>query len=779
MKNPASLTRRRTRQRITTLGLSLIGTVVLLIALCIFYIYSLTRTISAESERYVHEVAARVSSTISTHIEDSFTNMHAIAQTCGWLCGGDAAHTGAVHTEHSDTRVNAYLQQMCNYYGFSRMAVITSEGMAHTTARTTGNLMNQACVQAAMRGEDAVSNLQQLPGDANKVIIYAVPLYQGNEIIGALAAAAPLDSLRASLDVETFSGEGFTHIIEPNGAFIFDSSNKNAITGHENYFTMLSEVCRLDRGYTVKQMAQNIAEGKSGVIYYTTIADNGIHKIAAYLPLEISNWYMMCIVPTSATTAQSSDILRLSILVVVLILALFLLLVMFILHTNNRNQAHLAELAYIDPVTGGHSRQWFEQESARRIAAAPAQTYALVSIDIRQFKLINDAFGSIEGNKTLRYIYLCMERHLDSGELATRIAADTFNLLLKNGTPLALTHRLDMMSQEINAYNVHLTQKYYLPLCAGIYVIDEPDLELISIQDRATVARKLTKSAPDSRLMLCAFYTDQERLRMLREKDIDNRMTEALDNREFVVYLQPKVSLQDGYVSSAEALVRWHDPLHGVVSPGEFIPAFERNGFIVTLDRYVFEEVCRLLRRWLDEGYTPVPISVNLSRRHLDDPDFLDVFQAIFLKYDIPAHYIEVELTETLVFENLSELIRIIEKIHHIGFTCSLDDFGSGYSSLNMLKDVPADVLKLDRAFFQGDVHNERGQYIVESVLKLAQKLQMRTVAEGVESPTQVEFLRGAHCDMVQGFTFARPMPVHEFEAIAFSGKPLEPQDVS
>ena len=227
-------------------------------------------------------------------------------------------------------------------------------------------------------------------------------------------------------------------------------------------------------------------------------------------------------------------------------------------------------------------------------------------------------------------------------------------------------------------------------------------------------------------------------------------MQQALENGEFIVYLQPKINLEKIEIVGAEALVRWNSQ-DGLISPGEFIPFFEKNGFIVKLDLYVFDCVCRLLQDWENRGIAPIPISVNLSRNHLLDPQFLKKYEAIQKTYGIASHLLEFELTETVVFENLELLKNVIAQIHAAGFQCSMDDFGSGYSSLNVLKEIPVDILKLDGAFFdkEGD---PRGNDVVETAIELARKLGMKTVAEGVETFTQVEFLRNADCDMVQGY---------------------------
>lgn len=223
------------------------------------------------------------------------------------------------------------------------------------------------------------------------------------------------------------------------------------------------------------------------------------------------------------------------------------------------------------------------------------------------------------------------------------------------------------------------------------------------------------------------------------------------------------------YFDGAEALVRWDDPEWGLVPPNEFIPFFEQNHFIVQVDLYVFEQVCKYMRGWLDAGLVLVPISVNLSKVHLNEQDFLQKFINIRNKYSIPPELLEMELTETILFENVELVVNVVQQIHQMGFQCSIDDFGSGYSSLNLLKDIKADTLKLDKAFFsspKADVPRER--VIIESVVELAKKLSMKTVAEGVETVEQMQFLEEINCDMVQGYVISKPVDVNSFEKMVF-----------
>lgn len=434
-----------------------------------------------------------------------------------------------------------------------------------------------------------------------------------------------------------------------------------------------------------------------------------------------------------------------------------------------RSNAKLLELAFVDPLTKGPNRSKFDMDAGGAILEGAPGDYVLVSLDIRKFKLINDLFGIEMGDRTLRYVYEVLAHHLQEGEFVTRAAADNFCLLLRNDDKLMIINRLDVMAKSINQFNEGLERKYFLSLVFGICPVLDPAMPLTQLLDRANVALKSIKDKGDNRLFACQFYSDLDRQKLMREKEMENRMQDALNNGEFVVYLQPKLSLADNTIAGAEALVRWQDPEHGLIPPDAFIPFFEKNRFIIDVDLYVFEQVCRLLRRWLDAGLTPMPISVNMSRAHLAQSNFLDAYEAVCQAYRVPPELLEIELTETLVFKNPDMLYQVIDQIHRRGYHCSMDDFGSGYSSLNLLKNLRMDTLKLDRAFFTSEnADDSRERDVVTSVIELAEKLSMTTVAEGVETKAQAAFLKEARCDMIQGYVFSRPLPIADFEKLAF-----------
>ena len=238
-------------------------------------------------------------------------------------------------------------------------------------------------------------------------------------------------------------------------------------------------------------------------------------------------------------------------------------------------------------------------------------------------------------------------------------------------------------------------------------------------------------------------------------------MNQALANGEFVMYLQPKYNIEDGKATGAEALVRWNIPGHGVVPPNDFVPVFEKNGFVIKMDQYIWEEACKLIRKWIDAGIEPFPISVNVSRRHLRDMKFIEVLEGLVEKYRIPKNLLEIEITETV---NEAGIVESMQMLKDRGFTLLMDDFGSGYSSLNTLKNTKFDVIKFDRMFLNNFIGSDRGQKIVEYTIKMTTAIGLDMVAEGVETKEQADFLKVCGCNTAQGFYYAKPMPVEEFE---------------
>ncbi|HBG1678652.1 TPA: bifunctional diguanylate cyclase/phosphodiesterase, partial [Clostridioides difficile] len=407
----------------------------------------------------------------------------------------------------------------------------------------------------------------------------------------------------------------------------------------------------------------------------------------------------------------------------------------------------------------------FKINSNKLFAKNNPEEYALFYIDVDKFKYINDMFGYDMGNDTLIHISNTIASELKEDEIFARVSADHFVLLIKYKTDDDIKTRLNNIYNKVQILSNPKINYYKLILDCGIYKISKSDNDINTIMDRANTARKTIKGGHKNSF---AFYDKEMHKKILKEKEIENSMVDALNNGEFIVYFQPKYSLSDYQIIGAEALVRWDNPQKGLIPPIEFIPVFERNGFIVNIDFYVFEEVCKKIREWMDEGQKVVPISVNLSRMHFVNSNFIEKFKLIVDKYKIPTRLIELELTETAVLDNIEGLLDTMNNLKEKGFVISMDDFGTGYSSLNLLKELPVDILKLDRAFFTEKDESNNEKIVISNVIKMAKELKMKVISEGVETISQVEFLKQIGCDMVQGYLFSKPMPVKEFEKIAF-----------
>ena len=439
-----------------------------------------------------------------------------------------------------------------------------------------------------------------------------------------------------------------------------------------------------------------------------------------------------------------------------------ILLVMLALERSHRRS--IEEIAFVDPLTGGMSASRFRIVCEELLGRAGAEEWSIVALSVRDFRLINESFGNERGNDVLRHILRVIDGRLGVGEAVARGEADHFYLLLREGDPASIEDRVERIAEDANAFNANREHPYYLVLNCGVYLVEDEGLDVAAMIDRANDARKGLPARSDA---LCRFYDAAVVGRLQREKELANLLDGSIKNRDFIVTLQPKVRLSDGKLAGAEALVRWHHPQKGVISPAEFVPVFEKTGAIVKIDLLMFEQSCEFLARWIAAGREPVPVSVNLSRRHFEDPGFLAPFVRIADEHGVPHGLVEMEMTESIFFDDeaIGNVKKAVDAMHDHGFTCSLDDFGSGYSSLGLLKEFDVDALKLDRSFFLDD--SSRARDVVESIVDLANKLGLTTVAEGIEDGEQLRFLRAVGCDLVQGYVFSKPLPCDEFERCA------------
>lgn len=424
----------------------------------------------------------------------------------------------------------------------------------------------------------------------------------------------------------------------------------------------------------------------------------------------------------------------------------------------------LKELNHVmnyDPLTGVYSKNKFFSASKALLTSNPDKQFAFLRLDIDRFKLINSFFGNVSGDELLRYMARRIREFAKTTECCTfgRIDADVFGIF----TPYQGKERtIEQMEQAVSRMK-SLTPNYSIMLVYGVYIVTDRELPISQMCDRAALAAKTVKG---HYMKSFAFYDDKMRLSIENEQNIINEMSDALENHEFVPYYQPKYDVKTNKPVGAEALARWIHPTKGFISPGVFIPIFEKNGFISKLDFYIWECVCKQLKEWKDSGVPLFPVSVNVSRVNLYNPNLAKIIIELTKKYDVDPKYFNIEITESVYTDKNIMIDDVTNLLRSNGFTILMDDFGSGYSSLNVLKDVQVDVLKMDMMFMFKAKYDGRAETIISSVIRMAKWLNIPVIAEGVDKAEQVDFLRSVGCDFIQGFYYAKPMPAKDYEKL-------------
>lgn len=612
-------------------------------------------------------------------------------------------------------------------------------GLKTAVNRTTKAYVSDVAAQLALDIDDRLS------------------LYQENNIIGVLGGTGNKESMQRLIQPVSFDGQGLTCIADTEGNVVISPTDLDPFMRLDDIFKEDSEETTVRN---IKRMQENMKEGKNGV--FSFVAVDGRELILSYNILKSYDWVLLTLVPADLISYETDRyvIQTFAIVAGTILLFLFFLLILLFIYRNNRRR--LEYIAFVDAVTGGMNNAAFCLKLRETLKNARRNEYTVAVINIRNFKMINESFGTHEGDRTLHYCMQILRKNVKEGEIAARGNADDFFLCLKEGNRNIVAARLQEIVREINSFNENLENPYHLSFRQGAYLIDEPDLDSTIIQDRVMTACMNQQEFGENS---CVFYDICFTQKMKQEHELNAMFRGALENGDFKVYFQPKVSLEDEKTAGAEALVRWQHPEEGMISPGDFIPLFEKNGNICRLDCYVFEEVCRTIDRWRREGRKLFPVSVNLSRQHFKRNDFLNQFADVAAKYRIPEGLLELELTESIFFDDNSiAMVReSINRMHELGFKCSLDDLGSGFSSLGLLKEFDVDTIKLDRRFFL-DMSKPKAEDVVECLIDLAGRLKVKTVAEGIETQEQIDFLKQIHCDMVQGFFYSPPLRAEEFE---------------
>lgn len=395
------------------------------------------------------------------------------------------------------------------------------------------------------------------------------------------------------------------------------------------------------------------------------------------------------------------------------------------------------------------------QRNVRNLLLTASHEVGFIQFDIRKFKIINDLYGEKFGDEILGFVIEQLREVCRDDQYYINLRSDVFMVVTEYEKEAELEEFIAALEARVCQY-----KDVKLQMCYGIYTVEDRNMELRQMEDRAAMARKAVKVNLVTNIL---FYNEQFKDSLYNRKFIEENMQEAISDRQFMMYLQPKYSIMRNKIVGAEALVRWRHPTRGMIYPDQFIPIIEENGFVQKVDYYIWAEACRFIRRCQEDGIAPCPISVNVSRVHLRDNECIGVLSDLIKSYSIPKRLLELEITETVDDQQLSQRAM---QLKDEGFTLLMDDFGSGYSSLNILLETPFDVVKLDKRFIENMMLSDKGKLILEQVVHMSEKLDLGLLAEGVETKEQVELLQSIGCDHVQGYYYAKPMPEDEFFAL-------------
>lgn len=438
--------------------------------------------------------------------------------------------------------------------------------------------------------------------------------------------------------------------------------------------------------------------------------------------------------------------------------------------SKSKYESIIENAGNIDVRTGILTVDGFKRNLYSLFKKGGKDSYALVFMNVKDFKVVNRRYGHDQGNRVMSIIIRKIRTFLDSDSIFAHLGGDNFLVCINK-------NYLTIFIKMISKFSVNVVSKngseeeYCLIFHAGIANLSEiefdktisPEQLMSQAIENANIAMTMSKrNLSQSNIV---YYDEKVRHMIMYEKDIEANMQKALENGEFIVCYQPKVNLNTYEMTGAEALVRWKR--NGkLIPPMSFIPIFEKNGFVCKLDFYVLDVVCKKIKSWIENGIEPVKVSVNFSKLHTDNPHIVDDITDVIVENGILPKYLEIEFTETSYTDNSVQIRDIIMKLKEVGIMVSMDDFGTGYSSLNMLKEMPIDVLKLDKSFLNADGNiSRREEIIIKNVIRMAKELDIEVVSEGVETPEHVKFLQNLNCDMAQGYFFDKPLLETDYES--------------
>lgn len=637
-------------------------------------------------------------------------------------------------------------------YHFTRLVVLDKHGNGTTS---DGHIVENYANIEEFFNQDTVYLSENRPSTVsdNQVNIYSKTFrFQNQDLV--LFATVNTEDYKEILLRRLFHGEGGTYLINNSGSVLIDSFgeiNQNNV----NLFDFLKTKYDLSSNHEIEKLAQMAKDIKSRQVNTFDIHFNKNTYFIHYERLNVNDWYVVSIAPDDTIAKELTTFITISLITCLVITFVVISICVYIDFSNQEKNRKLYNIAYIDPVTSLGNQLYFQENGARFLQSHDKHCYIL-SLDINKFKALNSLYPYEFCNNILKCLAEKLATILPPKHITCRISNDVFaSLFYYEGSIETL---LDTILQDTSTLNIDGTM-VHINLSIGVYQIKSMKTDINKLLVKAYMARAKIKG-----LYHTHYYIFDELLanQLMEEQEIESSMELALKNEEFIVVYQPKTLTSTEKLIGAEALVRWNKN-GNLISPNKFIPLFEKNKFIMKLDLYIFEKVCKDIATWKEKyDYAPI-ISINVSKEHFVNENFIDTYVDICNKYHIDRKLIDLEITESATIDEKIDILKILNTIKEKGFTISIDDFGTGYSSLSMLQNMPIDIIKIDKVFVdKADLNSPNN--IINYIMLLANRINVKTIVEGVETKEQAEFVKSLKCDMIQGYYYSKPLHKEEFE---------------
>lgn len=605
----------------------------------------------------------------------------------------------------------------------------------------------------ALQGKANISEriISRLNGE--DIFVISVPLNHEGEIIGTIQKQYMAKEMYDICSASLFSQQGSMYIINSEGYILINSEYEEQYNKESsNYYRMLF----LDNPKVAKKLEMDIETKQEGFFE----AQIGKERVfSAYTPIEeIHDWYLITSINTNAVMPNAVIVIKIFYGILFAVILFAVAMMMYLLLLKRKQSEELEKIAFVDEVTAGDTYTKFMINVQELFEQNPKGQFSMLVFDIDNFKYINAFYGFDKGDEILKCVYKLYRENMGKRECLARITADHFVAVLQDVSEDRL-REIFCAEKNISGVKVYFS--------AGLYPIKDIKEGLGLMMDKANLASRRTKGRRHKGVGVYSTEYDKE---LAKNERIKREVEQAVSQGEIIPFFQPKVDIHTGKLAGAEALARWITSTGKLIPPDEFIPACEHTGTIDKIDWAIFDATLAFIKRSMEMGIQCVPISVNFSRTHLFDIGFSENLRQKMMQQGVPAKLIEVELTETIIFDNAENINRFIEELHEIGVKVSMDDFGSGYSSLHMLKDVNIDVLKIDRGFLKGTTNSKKQQAIFEAIAQMANKLELEVVVEGVETTENVELMKKVKYNVAQGYFYSRPVDAERFSTMYKEG---------